>query len=82
MKIPDNEIASIEWRNAWEVAAAQISMETGIFVSIKSEYGTQSLSGFTSTNYSKLARICFVLDGHEFETLKDLRKAIANKAFL
>jgi len=84
MKIPTDKDVNADWESAWYIAAANVTMETGVFVEVRKDYGKYpGTSGYpASANFSKLARIYFVVDGHEFETLTDLRKAIANKAFL
>jgi hypothetical protein len=77
MKIPAGARVSSEFMNEWERAAARIAIETGVFVEVGQDIGTSDFD-----KYDRLARIYFILDGHQFETLPELKKAIANKAFL
>jgi hypothetical protein len=65
------------WESEWERAAIQIAMETGVLVEVGVEYETRP--GYM---WNYLVRIFFTLNGHEFETLQELRRAIENKAFL
>ncbi len=57
---------------AWRNEAINLSMEHGIFIEVKFELGNDLVP----------IRIWFELMGHQFESLIDLRKALANKAFL
>jgi len=74
MKIPVGKSVVGIYVDAWWHAAAQIGMETGVFVEVDLKWDNVG-TGQTS-------RLVFTLNGHEFETLPDLKKAIGLKAFL
>jgi len=76
MKIPENLVDKddcLRIYKLWRDAADKLSLETGIFIQVKQQYDRQ---------YPVFNRIYFVVDGHEFENLTDLKKAVSNKAFL
>lgn len=58
--------------NDWRAAAAQIEMEYGVWVAVKTEEDTNTI----------VTRIYFLAMEHEFESLRDLKKALENKAFM
>ena len=58
--------------SAWNFAAEQVSLESGIYITIKVKYRARGY----------IESIVFVLDEREFEGLDDLKKAISLKAFL
>jgi hypothetical protein len=75
MKIPDHVISKDEAHRIeilWQNAADQMSLESGIFIRIGMEY----------EYYPIFNRIFFKVEGHEFENLTDLKKALSLKAFL
>lgn len=75
MKLPsDCYVDSAAVQNYWWEAAQQISMDTGIYIGVGCDYHDASGMGIT--------RVYFEVNGHQFESLNDLKKAIANKAFL
>lgn len=59
----------------WEQAAIDIGLESGIYVSVQQEYYDGHLDLL-------IKRIYFKLMEYEFENLRDLKKAVTNKAFL
>ncbi len=65
----------------WHDTARQISLETGIYVEVGYEYEGSGPSPFGPISLD-MKRIFFKVKEHEFESLTDLKKAIANKAFL
>ncbi len=65
----------------WHDAARQISLETGIFIEVKYEYDGPGPQPFGPVNV-EIRRIFFKVKEHEFESLTDLKKAVANRAFL
>jgi hypothetical protein len=77
MKISNGCDPNSDWIKEWHHAAAQTSMETGVYVEVGLEYSTKSGHIFPD-----LVRIFFKFGNHEFETLPELKRAIANKAFL
>lgn len=82
MKIPEGKYNS-KLEGAFEDAATQITMESGIWVDVGKEHVLIELSYMgTQEKYPVITRLFFKCHGHEFETLNDLKKAIANKAFL
>ena len=58
----------IDWRNA----AAQMELEYGIWIEVETEEDAQTA----------LSRIYFKVMEHEFDNLKDLKKALELKAFI
>lgn len=80
MKIPNGEYVNSDWIAGVYYLAAKISMESSVFVNIGIEWA-EPLSRNVS-NGPQMTRIYFIVDGHEFETVSDLKKAITNKAFL
>jgi hypothetical protein len=95
MKIPpDKSEPSDRWIAGWEMMAAQVSMETGVYVTVGRDYEAPKIPvpvantipgaiNFTATfPFARLIRIYFKVYGHEFETLPELKKALALKAFL
>lgn len=89
MKIPEDKYFGDDADRAWDQAAAQIGVEYGIMVEVGRDrknttetfpmpYGQPSLT----LNSTKTTRIFFKLNGHEFETLTDLKRALQLKAFL
>ena len=77
MKIPEKLwlIPNGEGRkiiDAWTSASERISLESGIYITIKVKY----------RDLGYIDSIVFIVDDHEFEGLDDLRKAINMKAFL
>ena len=96
MKIPEDKYFSDEADRTWERAAAQIGVEYGIMVEVGRdiEHTTSTyhsgpngqsfnLNGQSfNLNDSRITRIFFKLNGHEFETLTDLKRALQLKAFL
>ena len=79
MKIDDkimNYISSSELENIriqWKNTAIDMSIEYGIFISVQLER-----SHYTA----RYNHFIFSAMGHTFESLKDLRAALDNKAFL
>ena len=73
MKIPKIGLANNISFKVWEDAARQMSLETGIYIAVDFDY-------FPGEMYVK--RVYFEVDGHQFESLNDLKKAITNKLFL
>lgn len=55
----------------WNAAAAQVSIEYGIMV--ETYYESEGML---------LTRIFFQVMGHQFDSLRDLKKALENKAFI
>lgn len=88
MKIPEGKFLGQQAEKTWEYAAAQIGVEQGIIVEVGREYEKTSLAvsmpgGNTTTWYdTRITRIFFKLNKHEFETLTDLKRALELKAFL
>jgi len=97
MKIPQGKNFSIFAENKWEEAAAQIGLEAGILVEVGKDYDDPGMNGFPVGNIggnlayascsnqiyiARLIRVYFKVEGHEFETLTELKKAISMKAFL
>lgn len=80
MKIPKR--AQTEERekikDAFKNAATKYSLEYGIFIQVCGDY----YKDVTTKDISSLSEIFFYLDGHAFHSLKELRKALRNKAFL
>jgi hypothetical protein len=66
----------------WRRTAAQIGIQTGFYVEVKVEYTSNNPAHPLYPFSQSLTRVCFLYSGHEFETLPELNKAIANKAFL
>jgi hypothetical protein len=56
----------------WETAGLNMTVEYGIRVQII----------LTGPTVDEVQRLYFKVDNYEFECLKDLRKALENKAFL
>ena len=87
MRIPENAFAYEDFNKVyerWVQVAHQISMEYGVMVQVKVEYNNPpdlSLPDPWGDNL-KPTRIYFKVDMHEFEGLKDLKKALDNKAFM
>lgn len=74
MKIPKHiRLASKDFQN-WRDKAQEMSMEYGIFVELV--YINRN------NQTAELESIHFKVMDHTFEGLKDLRKALDNKAFL
>lgn len=65
--------------DAYKEAALQMTVECGIHVNVKCEMDT---SNWVYPIGNPITHIYFEVDGHEFESLKELRTAINNKAFL
>jgi hypothetical protein len=89
MKIPEDKYFSDEADRTWERAAAQIGVEYGIMVEVgrdiehtTSTYHSGPNGQSFNLNDSRITRIFFKLNGHEFETLTDLKRALQLKAFL
>jgi len=84
MKIPDDWFIienGPEGRKYVEAAnhiAAQISMETGIFVSVT----IKNRSDIHGNPSNIIHSIVFAIMDHEFDSGKQLKKALDNKAFL
>lgn len=55
----------------WDKTAREISLETGIYIEVVAEYENITLT-----------EIKFKVMDHEFGSLKELKKALDNKAFL
>ena len=75
MKVPENSITQEEAlmiKKLWENAAAQASLDSGIFVTVGLKYN----------HFPIFERIFFKVNEHEFENLTALNKALKNKAFL
>ncbi len=89
MKIPANKSSVFDneiWLNSWYYEAADITCLHGIIVEVVLEYedvpaATHTFAGQSITPL-RLSRICFKMENHEFETLRDLKKALRLKAFL
>lgn len=85
MRIPANTYmtghAISKLEDLWYSTARQISMETGIYVDVGFEYESAGQQSFGPVSLD-IRRIFFKVKEHEFESLTDLKKAIANKAFL
>ncbi len=56
----------------WRSAASQIELEYGVWVEVQIEENSST----------SLTRIYFIAMDHEFESVRDLRKALDNKAFM
>ncbi len=93
MKIPSDKQPNDRWVAAWEAQAAQISMETGIYISVGRDYAQPPLppqtiphtpTSFMAYSFPsiQLVRIYFIVYGHQFETLPELKRALELKAFL
>jgi hypothetical protein len=74
MIIPKGKRIVGAYLDEWQAVAAQIGMETGIFVEVDSKWDY--------VGKEETQRLVFILDGHEFETLGDLKKAIEMIAFI
>lgn len=77
MKVPSveyNELAPyfVHWYNA----AQTLSLQHGIFIEVLMDCTPNS-----SVLSTKVTRIYFKAMGHEFESLRDLKKGLRNKAF-
>ena len=59
----------------WNSAAVKISMEYGVYVKVVHRY-------FDDILVNPDEEICFSVGGREFGSLRDLRRALKNKAFL
>jgi len=55
----------------WRAAAATLELEFGVWIEVDTEY---------DINY--MTRIYFRVMDHEFESVRDLKKALENKALL
>jgi hypothetical protein len=64
----------------WQNKAYELIMETGIWITIKTEYKKEMYFG--NIPWRRLTRICFVIKGHEFETLPELIRALKLQVFL
>ena len=77
MKIPSH--ANDKRRNkivhAFDDAADKYSPEYGVFILVRGEYLNDE------KDISKMTRIYFMVMEHEFESIRDLRKALRLKAF-
>jgi hypothetical protein len=89
MKIPVNKSDIFDndiYIDSWYYEAAEITLKQGIIVEVALEYeDVISTTGFKSGQAvmtTRLSRIYFKIDNHEFETLKELRRALKLKAFL
>lgn len=60
--------------NAWENTAIKMSIEYGVFV--------RALCDLESNKLFVIKRIWFQVGSHEFESLKELRRALRNPALL
>src|SRR5271166_4318481 len=54
MKIPTDKDVNADWESAWYIAAANVTMETGVFVEVRKDYGKYpGTSGYpASANFS------------------------------
>lgn len=82
MKIPEHLVSlydSPSYRHIeemWKKAAEQLSLESGIFIEVDIRHGSNN------AGRSHMTEIVFMVAGHEFAGLADVKRAIANKAFL
>jgi hypothetical protein len=82
MKIPDLHIflsGSIAYKalvEKWKTAAEELSLETGVYVEVDVKHKNTNLGN------QYMSEIIFKVSSHEFAGLADVKKAIANKAFL
>jgi hypothetical protein len=70
--VPTNKGALLA--KVWEDAAIQVGLDTGVHVLVKIDYWAGS--------GGDIQRIYFQVMDHEFESEKELRRALALKAFL
>ena len=82
MKIPTHHIflsGSFAYKaltEKWEKAAGELSLESGIYIEVDVKHGSTNLGN------AHMIEIVFKVADHEFAGLTDVKKAIANKAFL
>jgi hypothetical protein len=79
MKIPQNIYVSEESRDVviWAETAAKLSMEYGIFVQVEAKKVSSPNSCFAFVE-----EIWFQVGERRFDSLRELRKALRNRAFL
>lgn len=89
MKIPEDKFFSERAQHAWEDAAAQIGVELGIMVEVGTDTIVERITyphpqggSPLQLDCTRTTRVFFKLNGHEFETLTDLKRALQLKAFL
>jgi hypothetical protein len=77
VKIPNSRVLNTEnIHKLWREAASKMSLEYGVYVDFKWEYSGDLTDPKTEE------RIYFEVASHQFESLRDLRKALRNKIFL
>lgn len=81
MKIPEGFFKTHDrWKDTftlWYEAADKLSMQYGMAIRVEADYNNQG-----SEKFQKVSRLTFKVEGHIFDSITDLKKAIRNKAFL
>ena len=86
MKITGKSFVSNHVEQLWQQTAAEIGLETGLYIEVKTEYLSQqsvSVNGSTPIyNFPIISRIYFDFNGHQFDSLPELKRALSLMAFL
>lgn len=86
MKIPKGVLSEKRYDDMLKYVYAttdQILVNSGIFVEVYGEYHHGKYNPKEDESaFDKISRLFFEVEGHTFETLDEVRKAISNKAFL
>jgi len=76
MKIPEGLSTTSAMWDLWHATAARLSLKHNIYIEV-----VRASAADTLGNVRQVA-IYFKIDGHKFDSLKDLKSALKLKAFL